>query len=62
MTKPSVRLVSTDHVADMTGYAPSTIRQFARQGRIPARRVGQRSRFVIDEIEQWMTDLPKAAS
>jgi predicted DNA-binding transcriptional regulator AlpA len=32
----------------------------ARQGRIPARKIGQRVRFMSDEIEAWFNALPKA--
>ena len=58
----TTRLVSSNVVADMTGWTPDTIRRMARQGRIPARRVGQRYRFNVEEIEQWMAELPKSVA
>ena len=58
----TIRLVSSNVVADMTGWTPDTIRRMARQGRIPARRVGQRYRFNVEEIEQWMAELPKSVA
>lgn len=56
------RLISSNAVADMTGWSPDTIRRMARQGRIPARRVGARYRFNVDEIEQWIAELPKSVA
>ena len=58
----TIRLVSSNVIADMTGWTPDTIRRMARQGRIPARRVGQRYRFNVEEIEQWMAALPKSVT
>ena len=58
----TVRLIDSNAVADMTGFTPNTIRRLARQGRIPARLVGQRYRFNVAEIEQWAAELPRAAS
>ena len=58
----ALRLITADDVSAMTGFTPNTIRRMARQGRIPCRRIGQRVRFVPDEIEQWLTDLPKSVA
>lgn len=58
----TARLIDSNAVADLTGFTPNTIRRLARQGRIPARRVGQRYRFDVAEIEAWIAGLPKAAS
>ena len=58
MTKP--RLIDANEVHTLTGFSVYTILRMARQGRIPARKVGQRVRFLSDEIEAWFAELPKA--
>lgn len=58
MTKP--RLIDANEVHDLTGFSVYTILRMARQGRIPARKVGTRVRFLADEIETWFEQLPKA--
>lgn len=54
----TIRLIDANEVSAITNFTPNTIRRMARQGRIPSRRVGHRIRFVRDEIEQWLTELP----
>lgn len=58
MTKP--RLIDANEVHDITGFSVYTVLRMARQGRIPARKVGTRIRFLSDEIEAWVAELPKA--
>lgn len=55
-------LIDANEVAEMTGFSTYTIREMARQGRIPARKVGRFTRFVRAEIEDWIADLPHASS
>lgn len=40
-------------VSAVTGYAEDTVYKWARQGRLPSRRIGRNIRFVPREIEQW---------
>jgi excisionase family DNA binding protein len=58
MTTTRLRLITADDVSAMTGFTANTIRRMARRGDIPCRRLGQRVRFVPDEVEQWLTGLP----
>jgi len=58
----TTRLIDANDVADLTGFTPNTIRRMARRGDIPSRRVGRSVRFVRDEIEQWLTELPRSAA
>lgn len=54
-------LIDATEVAEITGFSTYTVWRMARQGRIPSRKVGQRTRFVRDEIEQWVAGLPRPA-
>lgn len=56
------RLIDATEVSTLTGFSVYTVLRMARQGRIPARKIGQRTRFDIAEIEAWLAGLPKAAS
>jgi excisionase family DNA binding protein len=47
-------LFTVDDVADLLQYQPETIRQMARDGRLPARKVGKAWRFDPHEIETWI--------
>lgn len=58
----TARLIDAHTVSEMTGISAWTLRRMARQGRIPARKIGQRTWFVPTEIEAWLDKLPKAAS
>lgn len=57
----TARLLTVDEVSELTGFAPYTVRKMARQGRIPSRKIGQRTRFVLEEVERWITELPRSA-
>jgi excisionase family DNA binding protein len=54
MQTPTVRpWLTSEQVAERTGFTPATIQRFAREGRIPYRRIGRWIRFepeVIDEL------------
>ena len=56
------RWVAVDYVESLTGFKPKTIYRMAREGRIPAKRVGRSIRFDPDEIVRWMAKQPKASS
>lgn len=60
MTK--ARLIDANEVHQLTGFSVYTVLRMARQGRIPARKVGQRVRFMSDEIDAWFASLPKAGN
>jgi excisionase family DNA binding protein len=50
------------YVQDLTGFARPTLYRMAREGRIPAHRVGRSIRFDPAEIARWMAKQPKASS
>lgn len=52
--KPSERWLNTHDVAVRLGIKPRTVALWARQGRLPAYRVGRYLRFRWEEIENAM--------
>ena len=52
MNAPS-ELLTVDEVADFLRVKPSTVYEWAKTGKIPARRVGRLWRFSREEIEIW---------
>ncbi|MCW2984748.1 MAG: helix-turn-helix protein [Conexibacter sp.] len=50
-------LLTPEECADLLGGIPvKTVRQYAREGRLPARKIGQHWRFVRAEIETVLSD------
>jgi excisionase family DNA binding protein len=49
-------LMTIEQVAQFLQLQPETVRTMARQGRIPALRVGRLWRFDRKQIELWLTD------
>ena len=47
-------LVDADEVADLLGLYPKTVQLMARQGKIPAIRVGKFWRFRKSAIDYWL--------
>lgn len=60
--RSGTRLVDARVVAEMTGWSVITVRRKARQGVIPSRKVGALTRFIPEEIEQWIADLPRSVA
>jgi excisionase family DNA binding protein len=54
--------VKADVIAEMTGFHPVTVLRMAREGRIPAQKVGRLTRFDPAAVQQWMTEQPKASA
>ena len=52
MNVPS-ELLTVDEVADFLRVKPSTVYEWAKNGKIPARKVGRLWRFSREEIESW---------
>jgi excisionase family DNA binding protein len=48
------KLLSVPEVADWIGFHPETVRQMAREGRIPHIKVSNRLRFRPEDIEKWL--------
>lgn len=55
----TVRLIDARVVAQMTGWSIVTVRRKAREGVLPSRKVGHLTRFLPEEIEAWISGLPK---
>jgi len=47
-------LWTVDHVAQFLALKPNTIRQMARQRRIPCYQVGGKWRFDPRQVQQWL--------
>ena len=47
-------LLTPEDVARRCPFAPSTLKSFAKGGKIPHRRVGAKTRFVPAEIDRWL--------
>lgn len=56
------QLVDANRVSELTGFSTYTIREMARQGRIPALKVGRFTRFDLAAVQQWMERLPSASA
>ncbi len=54
-------LLDADDVAALLGIPVKTVRQFAREGRLPCRRIGRHVRFVRAEVEAAVVDERTAA-
>jgi excisionase family DNA binding protein len=54
-------LLDADDVAALLGILVKTVRQFAREGRLPCRRIGRHVRFVRAEVEAAVVDERTAA-
>ena len=48
------KLLSVRQLADCIGFYPETVRQMAREGRIPYIKVSNRLRFRPEDIEKWL--------
>lgn len=56
-TTAQPRLWMVDEVAAYLNFSPETVRNMARQGIIPAIKVGKRIwRFRINDIQSWLRD------
>jgi excisionase family DNA binding protein len=50
------RILTPDQVAERLSVAPYTVRQWAREGKLPAIRLGKYWRFRSSSIDQWLDD------
>mgnify|MGYP002785261705 FL=1 len=54
MARPPQPVLTIDEVADWLGMHRNSVHRAARQGRLPARRVGKEWRFLADAVEaRW---------
>lgn len=54
-------LLSPDEAAAMLGLSAYTVRQFARERRIPALRLGRYWRFRRSSLQAWIVEQERAA-
>lgn len=47
-------LMAADEVAELLAVPVSTVRDWARRGLIPSRKLGRHRRFLRTEIERWV--------
>ena len=48
------QMMTADQVAQYLGWSPNYVRRLAREGRIPAVRLGAQWRFFADTIVEWV--------
>jgi excisionase family DNA binding protein len=48
--------LTTRAVAERLGFAPDTVLRWARDGKIPAHKMGGRARFIPAELAAWETE------
>lgn len=48
------RYLTAGEASEITGFKPNTLSIMARQGRIPAIKIGSRWRFPDDELASWV--------
>ncbi len=51
---PFEALLNVEQVAAALGFHPESVREMARQGQLPAVKVGKYWKFRITEIEAWI--------
>ena len=50
------RLLTARQLAEILGFAPGTIVDWAEAGKVPSYRIGGRLRFRADEVETWLEE------
>ena len=53
------RILTVEELADMLGVRPVTIRQWARERKLPTMRLGKYWRFRESSIREWLADEEK---
>jgi excisionase family DNA binding protein len=48
------RLLSARELAELLGFAPGTVVDWAEAGKLPVFKVGGRLRFRVSEVETWL--------
>jgi len=51
-------LLTPDEVAALLSVPVSTVRDWARRGVLPSRKLGRHRRFLRSELERWVVDEP----
>ena len=50
------RLLTSGQLAEVLGFSPGTVVDWAEAGKLPAFKLGGRLRFRLGEIEAWLED------
>jgi excisionase family DNA binding protein len=50
------RLLTARELADLLGFAPATVVDWAEAGKLPGFKVGGRLRFRASEVEAWLEE------
>lgn len=50
----TARLLTARELAELLGFSPSTIVDWAERGELPAFKIGGRLRFRLSEVEAWL--------
>ncbi len=51
---PEKEVLNTEEAAEFLGFSPFTIREYAKKGIIPARKIGKEWRFYKPELIAWL--------
>jgi excisionase family DNA binding protein len=54
-------IMDVNDVAELLGYSVPHVYLLARQGKIPARKIGAAVRFLEHELRAWVEQSPSAA-
>jgi excisionase family DNA binding protein len=52
---PDKEVLNTEEAAEFLGFSAFTIREYAKKGIIPAKKVGKEWRFYKPELVTWLT-------
>lgn len=52
----SKEVLNVEEVADLLGFQPYTIREKAREGEIPGRKIGKEWRFSRRQLLEWLEE------
>jgi excisionase family DNA binding protein len=53
-------LLTEQQAADLLLLRPSTLRDYARRGKVPSVKIGKHRRYVRPDLEAWLDDLRRA--
>ena len=51
---PDKEVLNTEEAAEFLGFSAFTIREYAKKGIIPAKKVGKEWRFYVPELVSWL--------
>ncbi len=54
ITPPFEALLGVEQAGKVLGFHPETVREMARQGLLPGRKIGKYWKFRISDLEKWI--------